>query len=752
MALRRPITDHDKVLDAITRSRIFSELVQKTGDHFEHEKDLEVIVYGRHYGGKQVGPYVQLFEYDPGDEIIQEDWPAANNFYVLVEGTLDVLLREPSYVGRTEIVPDDPIFGAMALLPGQPTHTTMTVSAGAKAKVLEIGRPALRLLRKYQEFSTRLDSNYRSHGLNRTLREVKALTKTEVTPALLAELDRAAQFKVYAKGHLLFKQGDPIESVILVRRGWIQRARHLDSDLPLERRLASNPKLAATLKGLKQDVGLDFLGASNWLGLEAVTSEGRNTWEYTATVMARTEVLEIEIADPLANRHLVEMIKAEFPQYSNADDDPPERPTNITSVEAAAIEIDEGIIDGANLLVMDMDLCIRCGNCSLACHRVHGQSRLMRHGINIARPVKLPTRSIQHVLAPSVCLHCHDAECLTGCPTGAIGRFSTGQIDIEAKDCIGCGDCATQCPYDAISMIPRNPKVVAPVGLLRKLGAWLSLSSQEKPPDVIDTGKPDSPTKDLVAVKCNLCQGTPLNPKGKEKKPAYSCQENCPTGALVRVDPQEYFSEAKNAIGIRFRDDTHAVGRNIHHRDIPAMVIHICGVFAIIAITAAVLWAARRYTLDRHLFGTWLTLRWATGIAGLVTLVGVGSYPFRKQVYRRRAGPLRYWMWAHVYLGLIAGPSVFAARRSRIRQPADFRPEGLVRSDNCRRPLRHHLLPDCAAHADSHRGRAPARRRPAGSARGIKNDAQVDRPPRRPGQRENAQTLLLVSLPAKTIF
>jgi hypothetical protein len=31
------------------------------------------------------------------------------------------------------------------------------------------------------------------------------------------------------------------------------------------------------------------------------------------------------------------------------------------------------------------------------------------------------------------------------------------------------------------------------------------------------------------------------------------------------------------------------------------------------------------------------------------------TYPARKQVYRRRAGPLRYWMLAHVYLGLIAG-------------------------------------------------------------------------------------------------
>src|SRR6185369_10909229 len=31
------------------------------------------------------------------------------------------------------------------------------------------------------------------------------------------------------------------------------------------------------------------------------------------------------------------------------------------------------------------------------------------------------------------------------------------------------------------------------------------------------------------------------------------------------------------------------------------------------------------------------------------------SYALRKQVYRRRAGALRYWMLAHVYIGVIAG-------------------------------------------------------------------------------------------------
>jgi hypothetical protein len=161
-------------------------------------------------------------------------------------------------------------------------------------------------------------------------------------------------------------------------------------------------------------------------------------------------------------------------------------------------------------------------------------------------------------------------------------------------------------------------------------------------------------TENLLAVKCNLCENTPLNPPGA-KKAAYSCQENCPTGALVRVNPREYFDEAKNAIGLIYRDQTHAIGRNIHKRDTIARLWHIFGVLATIAITWATIWAARRYTLDGHLAGTWLTVRWITGLVGLLGIAAVMTYPARKQVYRRRAGPLRYWMLMHVYLGVIAG-------------------------------------------------------------------------------------------------
>src|SRR5690242_3023601 len=154
-------------------------------------------------------------------------------------------------------------------------------------------------------------------------------------------------------------------------------------------------------------------------------------------------------------------------------------------------------------------------------------------------------------------------------------------------------------------MVPRkSPSNGGSPSLSWKLRSWLSLAALVQPKAV-------TATDDLLAVKCNLCENTSLNPPAA-KTAAYSCQENCPTGALVRVNPREYFTEAKNAIGIIFKDQTHAIGRNIHKRDVPARIIHTIAITSIIAVASAILWAANKYTLDSHFQGTWLTMRWIT--------------------------------------------------------------------------------------------------------------------------------------------
>ena len=269
-----------------------------------------------------------------------------------------------------------------------------------------------------------------------------------------------------------------------------------------------DPASTGVAVGMGQTIGVDFLGAGNCLGLEGF---GENeTWKYSASAMARTEVLEIPLAPLAADPKLRDQIVTAFAAFSTADDNPPaiEAVKDLRAMASAEAEITTGIIDGANLLVMDMDLCVRCGNCSLACHKVHGQSRLLRRGISITRPVSIGSERMQHVLSPQVCMHCKDPECLTGCPTGSIFRDPRGYVEIDPATCIGCFDCATQCPYDAITMVPKEGQPAVTFDLMGTLRKTFSLSTP--PPAALTL----TPADDVVAIKCNLCEHTPLNPQG----------------------------------------------------------------------------------------------------------------------------------------------------------------------------------------------------------------------------------------------
>ena len=636
----REIEKHDQIIEAFRKVDIVSELVEQLPNgEFRNELDMDIILFGRSYRGKQVGPYTRLLEFAPGEVIVRENTWESSIFYILVEGRLEASVTEQTgKLKKVGEVPPGNSFGEMALLSGTPRTANVSVAPDSgPALVLELTRPAIRLLRKLPKFGKALDRNYRNYGLSLSLNELRDFTDLDLSPSLLQRLNDSARFAVYEKEHVLFREGDPINRVVFVRNGWIQRVSGVEF----------NPKAADLLIETDESVGLDFIGAGTCLGLEAV--DGPAKWPYTATVWGRSEVVEVAISRLREDR---EMSSAVLPYFSTSSgpeqSKAPEHPKDTRVLTATGREIETGVVDGVNLLVMDMAKCIRCGNCSLACHKVHGNTRLVRRGIHIERPVKPQSPTIQSVLMPSVCMHCQDPECLTGCPTGAIARFPNGEIDIEPKTCIGCGDCATQCPYNAISMIARPGPNGNKNGTVKSFFSAFSLGEKKLP-------EPVTQTENLLAVKCNLCKDTGLNPPGA-KTAAYSCEENCPTGALVRVNPREYFDEVNKTIGWIQRSKTHAIGENIHKFDKWATIWHVFGGLLVLAGGAAAIWATITYTQDAGLSpGSWVTMRWLTGLTGLASIVWVMLYPLRKQVYRRRAGALRYWMISHIYIGVLAG-------------------------------------------------------------------------------------------------
>jgi hypothetical protein len=194
-------------------------------------------------------------------------------------------------------------------------------------------------------------------------------------------------------------------------------------------------------------------------------------------------------------------------------------------------------------------------------------------------------------------------------------------------------------------MVPRKTERAPAPGLAQRLKELVRLSADPVPPAV-------DQTDELLAVKCNLCANTGLNPPGS-KTQAYSCEENCPTGALARIDPASYFDEIGAIRGLLMVDRSHAIGRNIHRSDPGRRLIHAAGFIVTLAIAAAAWYGIQTFGLGGRM-ASFLNMRWITGMVGLLGIAGAMAYPFRRQIYRRRAGPLRYWMLVHSYAGVIA--------------------------------------------------------------------------------------------------
>lgn len=120
-------------------------------------------------------------------------------------------------------------------------------------------------------------------------------------------------------------------------------------------------------------------------------------------------------------------------------------------------------------LVIDLDTCVGCQACVVACkewntggygaplgdERAYGRDPsgawLNRvHGFEAGEGTDGRT-----VHFPKSCLHCENAACVTVCPTGAsMKRASDGIVLVDEDKCIGCGLCAWACPYGARELDP----------------------------------------------------------------------------------------------------------------------------------------------------------------------------------------------------------------------------------------------------------------------------------------------------------
>src|ERR1043165_2737419 len=156
----RENTTPEAILDAIKKIDILSELLEN-----KNKNNLKMIAEGKEAGGKQIGPYARLLTFAPGEVIMREGEWGGNTFYFSLDSELEVQAADNSgHAVHVAVLPPGVCFGEMSILAGVPRNATIISSDnGQPATVLEMVRPALRLLRSLRKFADKVDGTYRAH-------------------------------------------------------------------------------------------------------------------------------------------------------------------------------------------------------------------------------------------------------------------------------------------------------------------------------------------------------------------------------------------------------------------------------------------------------------------------------------------------------------------------------------------------------------------------------------------------------------
>jgi hypothetical protein len=191
-----------------------------------------------------------------------------------------------------------------------------------------------------ESFSQRLDAQLQAQWRKATLQDIAGVTGP--SPELFKFLESISQFKVFSKSHVLFRQGEPIRRLFVIRTGWAHLTR---AGAPPEER---------------------FLGSIHCLGVEGISRIPSGRDSHAAWSRRSDGDLAIEAS----SKSGVPRTRLEGSRTSLGDDIRSwSRKQSFPILQAQQRLIETGLVDGTNLLLMDMELCVRCGNCSLACHQ-----------------------------------------------------------------------------------------------------------------------------------------------------------------------------------------------------------------------------------------------------------------------------------------------------------------------------------------------------------------------------------------------
>jgi len=106
-----------------------------------------------------------------------------------------------------------------------------------------------------------------------------------------------------------------------------------------------------------------------------------------------------------------------------------------------------------NIIATDLEKCLGCHSCELACAISRSRSKALAEAIlELPRPAsRVHVLGIGRQPVPLQCHHCEDAPCASVCPTKALYRSEPHQpVLFKREICIGCSSCVLVCPFGVI--------------------------------------------------------------------------------------------------------------------------------------------------------------------------------------------------------------------------------------------------------------------------------------------------------------